>query len=289
MVPVGSVLPPGRGTPASGPPAEAALHTRPSSPGPAIDTNRVGDPSPRVLASADRQLGLLETQLTAECSVDHTPRNLIDRLEALIASSLLMSSPLSGQRPIAASRTLSAFTARIARLNRLLADLIREVPFSARRLAPRLLALRSLLKSLLGHRPHHDLARRPVGAADPEPDAAGVSLTSAVPAAAPDQAPGAGARVAARAHRVATRSAPREHARHATVTPAPLAVFTSGSASSTSGAGATGVPGGAAAPVSAPVAVHVMSRLCGLLSARLALSELPWRSTVLDWRLERPG
>jgi hypothetical protein len=259
-------------------------------------------PVPQELANAHHQLGILQGQLTAESSSNPRLRNLIGRLRALTASVLSLTTP----QPTMSRPTLSSLMGRIARLNRLLATLTRLSPASYRRLAPELLTLRSVLKSLLGHG-----AATPAVTPGPAGGAHGTAGGSqAVPARIPEAfaaapatgvIPATGSRVvqtdttlpsptggspAAGPRRpVVSHPAPARPAPPVAAPSQPVQMSTGGFAASAGGAPASGAPGG----VAAPVAMLVLSLLCVLMSRRLGLSGLAWRSALLLLRIERPG
>jgi hypothetical protein len=220
-------------------------------------------------------------------------------------------------QPAMSRPTLSSLMGRIARLNRLLATLTRLSPASSRRLAPELVTLRSLLKSLLGQvaapspatvgqsgqaqRGAGDLLAAPAWAGNAfaatlpiaaAPPIGAISPTGATPAMA-SSAGQTETTLASATGGSAPASSPRPAASHpAPARPAPpaagpsqpLQTSTGGLGASAGGSG-SGAPGG----VAAPVAALVLSLLCALLSRRLGLNGLAWRSALLQLRIERPG
>ena len=312
---------PGAGGPGSLPPQypwrPAAAHAAPEgTPTPATGNVSQG------LAEARQQLQILATQLHSASAGPPELVSLVGRLRKLVALTLAVS-PAAGRTPTPPA-TLGLLVSRIARLNRLLADLCRISPTSQQRLAPTLSALRSLWRHLVQERQSLVMERRAVGpmsdggvrlGADllvrgsapltspafasepfsPKPAVAPLSGLQDVPAASTsvssDERTVPAAATPGHGPRVGAPAAPHHRPRMLVAAPMLpiLAAAAAGSAGAASSSAAGGVASAGAAGAALAVTVLAVALLSGLLSGRIDFDGAAPASALLGGRLERPG
>jgi hypothetical protein len=250
------------------------------------------------VAGTYQQLQALANQASRQAPLRPALVASIRALQSLVDTTIVSGST-PGQQPVAVP-TISSLVARVAAMQRMLAELRRLEPSAAARLAPTVRLLHAVLAALLRSY-RSDTLMHPnglgfaltglgltvAGHGDPMPRAAIVPTGPGSGAAAPEAAvyayaEGGGAPTGLM------------HARHQSAARATTVSAADGRRLAKAVRPATSAPGSSPLPASAPatgalvIAVAVCLRYT-LSSSRLALAGVSWRSALPADLLDRPG